>query len=675
MPSPASMLSEALLAARTRPPRSMLQFAEEEIVLPTGPYAGFRFSARTQPFAALFFRALSEGSWRRWVVTGPVQSGKTLTAFVVPVLWYLFEASARVIIAAPTITTTQDKWEQDLLPVIRASHRLATRLPTRGAGSAGGETHVLDFGRGALLRFMGGTGGDKARASFTARVVVITETDGMDQVKEASREADPITQLEARTQAYGASARIGMECTVSHDTGRTWSEYLASTHSRIACPCPHCGAWVTPEREHLVGWREAANVVDAGELAHWACPACACAIDEDQRRRMNQAAVLVHQGQEVECGQVVGTPVRTDTLGFRWTAWNNLFQSTSAIAAGEWSALRAKDRVAAERSRMQFHWVIPVKAEGEVPQHQLDIDGRVDAALPRGVVPAWAVAVIVGADVGKFAIHWSAKAFRVDGTCHTVEYGVEDVRTAELGEKRAIMQALRALHARASTGWKLADGTAVPARLMLVDSNYDSDVVHAFARDHRADTFPTMGRGHGQEHRSYWAPKRRAYRGQRIGDHWHIERLQRDGGRRRLLEFSTNYWKSQLRARIETPRGEPGAWTLHAQLQESEHHSFARHLSAEVAERVYDPRKGETVELWKARRSQNHWLDAEVLALLGGSVLGLTPSLAPEPAQEAEPAPPLEPEQRQPPPPATRASGVPRRTVKGVRMSGPMLQA
>ena len=81
----------------------------------------------------------------------------------------------------------------------------------------------------------------------------------MDTAGEASRETDPVSQLEARTDAYDAFGRpfICMECSVSIEEGRIWQEYINGTQSRIACPCPHCGEYVTPEREHLRGWQEA----------------------------------------------------------------------------------------------------------------------------------------------------------------------------------------------------------------------------------------------------------------------------------------------------------------------------------------------------------------------------------------------------------------------------------
>src|SRR4051794_18275410 len=104
-----------------------------------------------------------------------------------------------------------DKWREDLLPVIEQS-RYRDLMPSQGGGSRGGKVETIQFNRGPTLKFMSGGGGDKSRAGFTSRVVVITETDGMDMPGQRSRESDKITQLEARTRAYGSRKRIYMEC-------------------------------------------------------------------------------------------------------------------------------------------------------------------------------------------------------------------------------------------------------------------------------------------------------------------------------------------------------------------------------------------------------------------------------------------------------------------------------
>jgi hypothetical protein len=79
--------------SRARPPRlrTMREFAEQEIVIPDGPFANRHFRCSRQPYTGLWFDALDSGHWNRCVATGPTQSGKTLACFIIPLLYHLFE--------------------------------------------------------------------------------------------------------------------------------------------------------------------------------------------------------------------------------------------------------------------------------------------------------------------------------------------------------------------------------------------------------------------------------------------------------------------------------------------------------------------------------------------------------------------------------------------------------
>src|SRR6185503_16254118 len=181
-----------LAQARPRRLRTMREFAESEIVIPDGPFVGRRFKCYRQPYTGLWFDAVDSGAWSRCVATGPTQSGKTLSCFVIPLLYHLFELGETVICGLPDMDMAADKWREDLLPAIERS-RYRDLLPAMGSGSRGGKVETIQFGNGATLKFMSGGGSDKSRAGFTARVVVVTETDGMDRPGATSRESDKIT--------------------------------------------------------------------------------------------------------------------------------------------------------------------------------------------------------------------------------------------------------------------------------------------------------------------------------------------------------------------------------------------------------------------------------------------------------------------------------------------------
>jgi phage terminase large subunit GpA-like protein len=135
---------------------------------------------------------------------------------------------------------------------------------------------------------------------------------------------------------------------------RTWHEYTRGTKSRIVLPC-QCRAWVSPEREHLTGWQGAQNQERAKITSAFACPACSQVWSDKQRVQANSNSVLVHDGQSIDNeGSVVGDPPQTDTLGFRWSAVNNLFLTGGEVGADEWRASHSADEENAEREMRQF---------------------------------------------------------------------------------------------------------------------------------------------------------------------------------------------------------------------------------------------------------------------------------------------------------------------------------
>ncbi|MFQ5507119.1 MAG: phage terminase large subunit family protein, partial [Planctomycetota bacterium] len=394
--------------------RSMLEFAEQEIVLPNGPYEGRRYRWEWQPYGRLYFEAVDSGLWNRFNATGPTQTGKTLHCFATPTLFHLFEVGETVICGVADEDMAADKWRDDLLPVIERT-RYRELLPRHGAGARGGKIKdAIQFRHGPVLKFMTGGGGDKSRAAFTARVLVVTETDGLDTSDTTSREADKVRQLEARTRAYDDAKRVYLECTVSIPEGRTWQEYTAGTKSKIVLPCPRCRAWVTPEREHLQGWQDAESEIEARELAHFCCPDCGQHWTEEERREANLRGQLLHRGQEIdEKGKIAGPLPQTQTLGFRWSHVNNFFSSAGNAGAEEWRKPRAVDEENAEKELCQFTWALPYKGPVEEEAHldpHLLAERTVD--LPKGIVPAGTEFLTMGLDLGKWQAHWILVAWK-----------------------------------------------------------------------------------------------------------------------------------------------------------------------------------------------------------------------------------------------------------------------
>ena len=623
-------LTWCLSQCRSQVVRPIAQWVEDELIVPNGPYRGERFRHRRHPASRLWFEALGDPHWNRFAASGPTQNGKTLMCYVAPVMYHLFEMRETVIIGLPTMAMAQDKWTEDLLPAIEAS-RYASLLPIAGEGSRGGLVkRAIQFRNGVTLRFMSGGGGDKQRAGYTSRVLAVTETDGMDESGETSREADKIEQLEGRTRAYGSTKRVYLECTVSIESGRIWQEITRGSDSRIFRECVHCGAWVCPERDHLVGWRDAETELEAAERAAWACGACGELWTDEQRCAAARSAVLVHRGQKVlPGGQVVGEVPQTRTLGFRWSAIDNPFASTADLGAEEWRASRALDRENAEKKQRQFIWCLPwVPPAVELTPLLPDEVARRTTELRRGIVPPDTVGIAVGIDTGKQRLHWHAAAIRQDGSVHVIEYGEQITNAGEVGTLRGLVDALTALHAYFSAGWQDETGKLWTPQQVWIDSGWHEhrtavyqfcQVVNA-GRDLGQEIYRPM-KGHGERQRSttrYIAPRSKGNDVRYIGREYDL-RFQKEE-RILLVHVNSDYWKSELHQRLAMASSEPGAMTLYHAASPREHTEYSEHITAESQREQWIPGRGEVI-VWERLRRNNHYLDAGYISLAAGDFI------------------------------------------------------
>lgn len=619
--------------------RTMRQFAEQEFILPSGPYEGQRFRCERQPFTAAWFDAIDQADrhgWNRFAATGPTQASKTTIAFHIPVLYHLFEIRERVIIGLPDEDMAADKWFMDLRPVIERT-RYRDLLPTVGGGSRGGKVHLIQFGNGAALKFMTGGGGDKSRAHFTSRVAVITEADGMDTASGGSREADPISQIEARTSAYKDMKRIYLECTTSIELGRIWQERQAGTGSGLALPCPHCGKFCIPkgdesERKLLIGWDAADNEVDARHSARFACSVCGVGWDEHQRREANRRFVLVHRGQTVENGEdgapkVVGEAPKTKTFTLRWSAINNFFKTAADVGQAEWRARREVNEENALKKLLQFEYALPHKPDATdlTPLDEQAICKRM-LKIKRGVVPAWAHWVIVTIDLGKHVGWKLVKAWDAGGRGHVIDYGPFDIHSRMFGEERATEHALAEIKAEADAGWKI-EGTEElhKADCLWIDSNYEKTqaVVFALCRADRRRCFATIGRGSSQyDGTNYDRPKDVTKTIVDIGDQFHFVNDPAIGLYRVIID--ADYWKQFARERLSVPLENGTApTTLYEVGSWHQHMTLARHLTAEKPVEEFKAGVGGGTRIrWDKVRQQNHLLDCDYISGAAASWCG-----------------------------------------------------
>jgi phage terminase large subunit GpA-like protein len=568
--------------------------------------------------------------------------------YVAPVLYHLFEIGETVIVGLPSMDMGNDKWQQDFLPVIEASE-YRDLIPLRGEGSRGGQVkRSVTFRNGATLRFMTAGGSDKQRAGYTSRVVAVTETDGMDESSETSREADKIEQIEGRTRAFGRTGkRIYLECTVSIERGRIWQEIKGGTDSRIVRPCPHCKAYVTPEREHLGGWETAGSEEAAAAGAFWSCPACGESWTEAERISASEKCILLHAGQEISNrGKITGDAPATQTLGFRWSAIDNPFVTAADLGAEEWRAKRNIDRENAEKKMRQFVWALPFIPE-EIDLTPLDPEKVAQRLTGNtcGQVPDGASAVVVGVDTGKHRLHWVAVAVLENGRCAVIEYGEQKTEADQLGMFAGLMDAQRRLREHFERGWINANGSPFVPSQVWIDSGYyaHTDAIYSYCTDAATGCIkgkqvyrPTKGYSRFQKygHKGiYKAPKAKSDAVVHIGTQFHIAKVERNGRfvpGVLLVHMNADHWKGEVHQRLTIPTDQPGAISLYASPDQFSHGEFVAQITAE--HQVI--KKGEIV--WEKRPgADNHYLDATYSAICAAEAVRAMAAIKTGPAPTA----------------------------------------
>jgi len=578
------------------------------------------FRHNRHPVSRPWFEALQSRKWVRHALTGPGQNGKSMFGFVIPTCHKLFELGETVFVGIPDMRLAAEKWKVDFLPTIEASFR--AMLPRKGPGSQGGTIKdSITFTNGARLKFLSAGQGDAGLAGSTTRNLVMTEVDKYDTAGTVSREADPIRQMEARTNAFRDYGRqILMECTVSILEGRIWQEITKGTDSRLYHPCPHCGHWATWERSHLVGWQDTADEFEAADAAKWECPACSGTFGEEERKQMHRQTLLVHRGQEVTPeGEVTGTEPRTETFGLQWSAFDNPFVRTSRLGQEEWLARRAVNQDSAERAARQFIWAIPYEPP-DVDMTQLDPATVAERqhTTKRGEVPADTIGIAVGVDTGKRRLHWSAHAILANSSDVVVEYGEQKTPWETLGVTRALLQALGELKTYWDAGWRGDAGLVWKPTQVWIDSGYAEHqaAVYAFCKASGVKIYrPTKGQGQsvfGGGGR-YTTPREKGELVRYIGRGMHATYQPAHGVL--LMSLDADAWKAEFQSRLKMEPTEAGAITLYAVADSTDHADWCAQVAAERQIETLQGVKFETL------RRANHWLDAGYEATAAGEFI------------------------------------------------------
>lgn len=353
--------------------------------------------------------------------------------------------------------------------------------------------------------------------------------------------------------------------------------------------------------------------------------------------------------------RIVGERPETFTLGFRWSAADNMFTNAGLIAIEEWRKLNASvDEQSDERKLRQFVWALPTEdtSESTLTVSASAVRRRL-GGLDRGAVPSdWFFSGFL--DLGQRVCHWGVAAGLERFAA--VDTGVIEVPTGDRTVEEGLKLAMWEWYDRVVLGWASgimnyesgimnvglesppstggnegvglesppSMGGNVGARrpgIVLVDSGRWTSVVYEFIREVSQLNSGVMwfaSKGHGlsqDQGRVYAMPDQVSGKIPYVGDRYHV-RLQEAHGIY-LMHMDSDAWKSRIHSGLTVPPGEPGSLVLwSATPEDTDIWTLAKHLTSERGVVEFDPKRG-NVQRWERVNRNNHFLDCFYGCLVG----------------------------------------------------------
>lgn len=387
-------LEDAFLLGVPKELPTLAEFART-IILVDGPRVGYLFDP--PPYIDAVYEAIDTAAFNEIYIAGSVQSGKTLGAWTIPILYFACVVGEDVLIGCPTDEMGAKILKKRVRPVMEKNPEMRKLIQLdHGGGSRDGETTELTLTNGASIRVLSAAGRDAKRSSWTARLLFLTEVNRLDRMEATNEEGiSPLEQMMARTTAYGDDALIIGESTVSNDRawlGRKLNDVF-STGSEFEMRCPVCETYVRMERTDLVGIDDAETVRQARDKGRLRCRECAVLWEDSELNEARQDMRLVHARDGAT------------ELSMRWNCAHSPLLPLPLICEKEYKAKNGQwqDLAELERKQSTLWWTTATRSsEVEDPEEESNLKDKITAAP----LPMEDGTCGIGIDIRKRQMHW-----------------------------------------------------------------------------------------------------------------------------------------------------------------------------------------------------------------------------------------------------------------------------
>lgn len=271
--SAAELLSRVRSTWRPPPVLTVSEFADDQLIVPTGPLEGTKWRTDTAPYQRGIVDAFHEPGVEQAVVMTSSQVGKTSLALNLTA-YHIVHDPCPILVVEPTVDPMAKDFSKNRLdPLVKATPALEERVSKRRQKGGSSTTYLKTF-RGGFLAIAGAN----SAASLAARSIRLLILDEIDRYPPELRgEGDTISVAMKRTAAYRGRRRILMESTPTVRDGPIDTWYRRGDQRKFFIPCPECGE-MEPYRWENVRWENGDP-----DTARIVCESCDHGMDDVER--------------------------------------------------------------------------------------------------------------------------------------------------------------------------------------------------------------------------------------------------------------------------------------------------------------------------------------------------------------------------------------------------------
>lgn len=473
---------------------------------------------------------------------------------------------APTMIVYPTETLAKSVSENRLQPMLMASADLEKRFDKNSS--------LLELQFNGMYLTLAGSNSPSGLSSKPIRFLLLDEVDKYPGA--SSREADPVKLALERTKTFH-NKKIYLTSTPTLKTGHIWREKEeADIEKHYFVPCPHCGEYIEFQFKNIrFPDNEDMGYADRAEFAVYICQICGCIITDNAKHGM------LKQGE--------WRVVRRNTKYVRNVAfWINTLYSPFV----RWADI-AKEFLATKDDPDSFQnfvnsWLAEPWEDTKLKTSaELVMERQTEVA--QFMVPAWAKMLTAGVDVQENSLYWTIRAWGDYLTSQNIAHG----QALSFAEIDIIMNA----------EYMTEKNEPMLVNLCLIDSGDQTDAVYDFFAFHTDYALPVKGSSHAQL------------------SHYKLSKINKADSKAygmTLVLADGGKYKDMIAGRMRRENGR-GSWMVYSGCDME----YAQQVTSE--HKVNVKGKGLTKQVWQPKHSHadNHYLDAEVYALVAADILGV----------------------------------------------------